>query len=59
MYIEKERNTCLQDQIFASRYIWVTFGNQLEKIEDVDSLVNYGLAMMLPLLVIFSWLYHD
>ncbi|KAL5566909.1 hypothetical protein UlMin_030073 [Ulmus minor] len=33
-----------------------SFNSKLEKIENVDSLMNYGLLMMLPLLVVSTWL---
>ncbi|KAL7000619.1 hypothetical protein U1Q18_001771 [Sarracenia purpurea var. burkii] len=33
-----------------------TFHDKIEKIEDVDTLVNYGLVIMLPLVVISTWL---
>ncbi|KAM7508794.1 hypothetical protein LguiA_019247 [Lonicera macranthoides] len=34
----------------------VNFHEKMAKIEDVDSLVNYGLLIMLVLVTVFSWL---
>ncbi|KAL5835329.1 hypothetical protein ACOSQ4_014826 [Xanthoceras sorbifolium] len=33
-----------------------SFHNKIENIEDIDSLVNYGLVIMLPVLVLSTWL---
>ncbi|TXG59672.1 hypothetical protein EZV62_014245 [Acer yangbiense] len=33
-----------------------SFRNKIENIENVDSLVNYGLVIMLPVLVISTWI---
>ncbi|MBA0618839.1 hypothetical protein Godav_028127 [Gossypium davidsonii] len=40
----------------ASKCPWSTFRNKFQKAENVDSLVNYGLVAMIPLLVISTWL---
>ncbi|XWS58383.1 hypothetical protein CRYUN_Cryun08bG0029600 [Craigia yunnanensis] len=40
----------------ASKCPWSTFYSKLQKIENVDSLVNYGLVAMLPFLVVSTWL---
>lgn len=34
----------------------INFHEKMAKIEDVDSLVNYGLLIMLVLVTVFSWL---
>ncbi|KAF5740505.1 GPI-anchor transamidase family protein [Tripterygium wilfordii] len=36
--------------------IWSLFYHKVEKIEDADTLVNYGLLAMLPVLAVFTWL---
>lgn len=33
-----------------------TFHDKMEKIEDVDTLVNYGFVLMLPLVAVSTWL---
>ncbi|THF97534.1 hypothetical protein TEA_001222 [Camellia sinensis var. sinensis] len=33
-----------------------TFHDKMEKIEDVDTLVNYGFILMLPLVAVSTWL---
>ncbi|PPS10672.1 hypothetical protein GOBAR_AA09974 [Gossypium barbadense] len=40
----------------ACKCPWSTFRNKFQKAENVDSLVNYGLVAMIPLLVISTWL---
>ncbi|GAV66775.1 Peptidase_C13 domain-containing protein [Cephalotus follicularis] len=45
-----------QDQQDTFRYARNLFCNKLEKIEDVDSFVNYGVLMMLPMLAVSVWL---
>ncbi|KAJ0013627.1 hypothetical protein Pint_20438 [Pistacia integerrima] len=35
---------------------WNSFNKKMEKIENIDSLVSYGLLIMLPLLLISTWL---
>ncbi|KAF2294640.1 hypothetical protein GH714_014067 [Hevea brasiliensis] len=36
--------------------MWTTLNSKMERIEDVDSLVNYGLIIMLPFLILSVWL---
>ncbi|GLT95139.1 hypothetical protein SLE2022_128380 [Rubroshorea leprosula] len=45
-----------EGQQVASRCVWHNFYNKFQKVEDVDMLVNYGLVIMLPLLVVSTWL---
>ncbi|KAH7543281.1 uncharacterized protein LOC107412169 [Ziziphus jujuba] len=45
-----------EDQKGVLTRLWDTFGDRIEKIEDVDSFVSYGLFMMPPILLLFSWL---
>lgn len=45
-----------QDQQGAFRHLWQTFNDKVGKIEDVDSFVQYGLLIMLPLLLLPTWL---
>ncbi|KAB2005646.1 hypothetical protein ERO13_A11G250480v2 [Gossypium hirsutum] len=40
----------------ASKCPWSTFRKKFQKAENVDSLLNYGLVAMIPLLVISTWL---
>ncbi|TYH45960.1 hypothetical protein ES332_D11G302200v1 [Gossypium tomentosum] len=46
----------LQGEEGASKCPWSTFRNKFQKAENVDSLLNYGLVAMIPLLVISTWL---
>ncbi|XVF31051.1 hypothetical protein REPUB_Repub16aG0112100 [Reevesia pubescens] len=46
----------VQSQQGASKCPWSSFYNKLQKLENVDSLVNYGLAAMLPFLMVSTWL---
>lgn len=51
------RNEC-QEQQGAFRHLWNTINDKVEKIEDVDSFVLYGLLVMLPVLLLptlLSW----
>ncbi|XP_022744450.1 putative GPI-anchor transamidase [Durio zibethinus] len=41
-----------------SKCPWSAFYRKMQKIENVDSLVNYGLVAMLPFLVFSTWLFH-
>ncbi|OVA01468.1 Peptidase C13 [Macleaya cordata] len=38
--------------------IWSILHSKMEKIEDLDTLVNYGLVVMLPLLAVSTWILH-
>ncbi|KAK4596557.1 hypothetical protein RGQ29_014556 [Quercus rubra] len=49
-----ELNT--EDQRGNIECIWSTFHKELQKVKDVDSFVNYGLVIMLPLLTVSMWL---
>ena len=46
----------MQDQRGNIECIWSTFHKELQKVKDVDSFVNYGLVIMLPLLTVSMWL---
>ena len=46
----------MQDEHEALRSIWRSLHNKMERIEDADTLVNYGLVIMLPFLGISMWL---
>uniref|UniRef100_A0A5B7AU76 Putative GPI-anchor transamidase isoform X1 n=1 Tax=Davidia involucrata TaxID=16924 RepID=A0A5B7AU76_DAVIN len=35
---------------------WNTFQEKMAKIEDIDTLVNYGLVILLPLVAVSTWL---
>ncbi|XP_019190392.1 PREDICTED: putative GPI-anchor transamidase [Ipomoea nil] len=37
---------------------WSSIHIKMERIKDVDSLMSYGMALMLPLVAISSWLSH-
>ena len=50
------RGTQLQDKQCPFTRRWNAFQDKLEKIERIDSLVNYGLIIMFPLLLISTWL---
>ncbi|KAK9919491.1 hypothetical protein M0R45_028082 [Rubus argutus] len=45
-----------EDQQGAFKHLWKTFKDEVGKIEDVDSFVQYGLLVMLPLLLLPTWL---
>lgn len=49
-----ELNT--EDQRGNIECIWSNFHKELQKVKDVDSFVNYGLVIMLPLLTVSLWL---
>ncbi|EOY10993.1 Peptidase C13 family [Theobroma cacao] len=51
-------NTKAEDQQGASTCPFTSFYEKLRKGENVDSLVNYGLVAMLPLLGVSSWLFQ-
>ncbi|XP_021283376.1 putative GPI-anchor transamidase [Herrania umbratica] len=51
-------NTKAEGQQGASKCPFTTFYDKLQKGENVDSLVNYGLVAMLPFLVVSSWLFQ-
>nr|GLL47260.1 putative GPI-anchor transamidase [Ipomoea trifida] len=38
---------------------WSSIHVKMERIKDVDSLMSYGLALMLPLVAISSWVSHQ
>lgn len=40
----------------GSKCPWSTFRNKVHKSEDIDTLVNYGIAIMAPLVAISTWL---
>ncbi|BFG37190.1 hypothetical protein CerSpe_234640 [Prunus speciosa] len=47
-----------EEQQGAFRHLWNTINDKVEKIEDVDSFVQYGLLVMLPVLLLptlLSW----
>lgn len=46
----------MQDKQCPFTQMLNTCHNKMEKIGNVDSLVNYGLVIMFPLLVISTWL---
>lgn len=52
------RNINTEDREGASKCPWSTFYSKMQKAENVDSLVNYGLAAMLPFLVFSTWLFQ-
>lgn len=56
MYNGINQRNKLQDKQCPFTRRWNTFQNKLEKIEHIDSLVNYGLVIMFPLLLISTWL---
>ncbi|KAF3455255.1 hypothetical protein FNV43_RR05703 [Rhamnella rubrinervis] len=45
-----------EDQKGVLTCLWNTLDDTIGKIENADSLVNYGLFLMLPLLLFASWL---
>lgn len=48
----------LQGQLGILEHLWCTLLNKAAKIEDIDSLVNYGLVIMFPLVAVCTWLSH-
>ncbi|XAR50820.1 Legumain [Bertholletia excelsa] len=48
--IKDQQNAC------PFRHTMTSLNEKMEEIKDVDSLVNYGLMMMMPLVVISTWL---
>ncbi|XP_039063945.1 putative GPI-anchor transamidase [Hibiscus syriacus] len=53
---EETHNIIPEGEEGASKCPWSTFWNKFRKGENVDTLVNYGLVAMIPLLVISTWL---
>lgn len=46
----------VQDQHGALKRIWSTIQKEMEKVEDVDAFVSYGLVLIVPLLTVSMWL---
>ncbi|XVF42258.1 hypothetical protein PTKIN_Ptkin01aG0346300 [Pterospermum kingtungense] len=42
----------------ASKCPWTAFCSKMQKIENTDTLVNYGLVAMLPFLAFSTWFFH-
>lgn len=47
---------CMVQVEGGSKCPWSTFRNKVHKSEDIDTLVNYGIAIMAPLVAISTWL---
>ncbi|OAY45538.1 putative GPI-anchor transamidase [Manihot esculenta] len=45
-----------QVHVCSFTQMWSTINSKVERIEDVDSLVNYCLIVMLPILILSVWL---
>ncbi|KAF5454730.1 hypothetical protein F2P56_024375 [Juglans regia] len=46
----------IEDQHGALKRIWSTIQKEMEKVEDVDAFVSYGLVLIVPLLTVSMWL---
>ncbi|KAG2696679.1 hypothetical protein I3843_07G069000 [Carya illinoinensis] len=46
----------IEDQHGALKCIWSTIQKEMEKVEDVDAFVSYGLVLIVPLLAVSMWL---
>ncbi|KAG6647312.1 putative GPI-anchor transamidase isoform X1 [Carya illinoinensis] len=46
----------IEDQHGALKRIWSTIQKEMEKVEDVDAFVSYGLVLIVPLLAVSMWL---
>ncbi|KAH9698945.1 peptidase C13 family [Citrus sinensis] len=53
---DQTSDTKIEDKQCPFTRRWNAFQDKLEKIERIDSLVNYGLIIMFPLLLISTWL---
>lgn len=53
---DQTSDTKIEDKQCPFTRRWNAFQDKLEKIEHIDSLVNYGLVIMFPLLLISTWL---
>ncbi|KAH9699018.1 peptidase C13 family [Citrus sinensis] len=53
---DQTSDTKIEDKQCPFTRRWNAFQDKLEKIERIDSLVNYGFIIMFPLLLISTWL---
>ncbi|XP_015576520.2 putative GPI-anchor transamidase [Ricinus communis] len=60
---ERTLNSNVEDQVSGIKTegcpftrMWNAFDSKVDSIDDIDSLVNYGLIMMVPALIVSVWL---